>query len=819
MRIGYALSFERLNVQPQWDARIYCEGARNILAGKGYSFDGERPTSFWPPLYPAFLAGVFGLLGDSYAAARIVQICLDVITVALVGLLASKIFNRRVGLAACAIAAVYPYFIHRSTVLMSEALAVPLLVALALVLYQMKIDFRRRHVVAAGILGALLMLCRSQFQLLVLLLPLWGLLSFRRWRPALARTLPAVAIMLLLAGPYLVRNAIIQGRFIGVSTQGGMTFYGAHNDVTLKEPEFDGFWINTERLGEVGHLPGGMTDAENSDRQFRLGLAAIRRNADRMPMHLLYKLRNFWFIHTHYFVTGGVKTVIPQLFYMLLLPFFFVGLFASFRGPLKPVFFYLIFVVMTLTVLVFYGNARMRAPIEPMIIILAAGGLVMAAGALWGEQKRKASRSDAVESGPADPYRMAYIMSQFPQTYETFILREIEGLAAKGIRPTIFSLKRCKDDVVHPAARKFLSGTVYSPFLFSAALVRANINYIFKRPRRYFGALWRVLKSCASHPWYLVKALAVFPQSAYYASIVEEEGIGHIHAHWSTIPADSAMIIARLAGITWSVTAHAFDIYTANPSLIRKLRSAKFVVTCTAYNVNYLSHLLPRKERAAVHLNYHGIDLSRYEFKPNEPGGTLRILAVGRLTETKGFRFLIDAVRILRERGRKLTCKIIGEGRLRGDLEEMVRNRGLEGCIELPGVVSHARVMREMRHSDCLVVPSVVARNGDRDGIPNVIPEAMALGLPVIASAVSGIPEFVRDGETGLLVKPGDSEALAGAVDRLVQCNGLRATMVENARALVEDEFDNETNVAALLQIFEPEVARLSVAKNRVRAR
>jgi glycosyltransferase involved in cell wall biosynthesis len=273
------------------------------------------------------------------------------------------------------------------------------------------------------------------------------------------------------------------------------------------------------------------------------------------------------------------------------------------------------------------------------------------------------------------------------------------------------------------------------------------------------------------------------------------------------------MIIARLAGVTWSVTAHAFDIYTTNPSLRRKLREAAFFVTCTAYNVNYLSQLVPRDRRVAVHLSYHGIDTTQYEFHPHAAVEPLRLLAVGRLTETKGFPHLIEAVRILGGRERSVALKIIGDGPMRGSLENIARSGGVAEHVEFAGAMSHESVISEMKKADALVAPSVIARNGDRDGMPNVIAEAMALGLPVVASNLSGIPEFVHDGLTGLLVPPGDANGIADAVEKIANDGDLRMKIVRNARSLVEDEFDVETNVSALLQLFEGEVIGAGRAK------
>ena len=176
--------------------------------------------------------------------------------------------------------------------------------------------------------------------------------------------------------------------------------------------------------------------------------------------------------------------------------------------------------------------------------------------------------------------------------------------------------------------------------------------------------------------------------------------------------------------------------------------------------MRYLSGLVARGERAAIHLNYDGVDLARAEFAPRldppETPGEFRILAVGRLVERKGWPFLFDAIRLLKERGYSPRLRVLGEGPLRRDLEKLAAAYGIEGEVNLMGAATHARVLRDMRRADCLVAPSIIARDGERDSVPGAVVEAMATGLPVIAGRVAGVPEFIVDGETGLLVGPGD---------------------------------------------------------------
>ena len=399
--------------------------------------------------------------------------------------------------------------------------------------------------------------------------------------------------------------------------------------------------------------------------------------------------------------------------------------------------------------------------------------------------------------------KLAYIISQFPQTYETFILREVNELSRRGVELTIFSLKPCRDKIIHDDARKYLSSTVYSPFLLSTGLLAANVFFMFLHPLRYLRALAHVLWRCSANPVYMAKVLALLPKSVYFARRAQKEGLGHIHAHWASIPADAAMIVSILTGARFSITAHAYDIYTTNPSLDAKLRRAEFIVTCTAYNVAHLASLVPFEDRRKIHLNYHGLSLEEFPFSGRTPSETPRILAVGRLTETKGYPYLIEAMHLLRLRGIDCKCDIVGDGEMRGRIERQIRERGLEDAVTIHGVISRPRLIEMMRSADALVMASIIARNNDRDGIPNVILEAMAVGLPVIAADISGIPEVVFDGETGTLVSSGDAVELEGAIAGVIADPEDAARMAANARRRIGRDFGVDANVGALMNIFE----------------
>ena len=277
----------------------------------------------------------------------------------------------------------------------------------------------------------------------------------------------------------------------------------------------------------------------------------------------------------------------PQMLFIFLISAALLGIRAHARGPRKSMYFYLVFTVFAVAALAVCGRIEACAPIEPLIIVLASGGLVMTAGTLFGEDKEPPqTRRTASESAPERSSgesnragRMAYVVTQFPQKKHSPIQREIEGLAAKGFAPTIFSLRPIRAETLAPAARKYLERTVCTRAIFSASLLGANFRWAVAHPLLYFGALAGLVRSCAANPAYMFRALAHFSRAAYFAEVAQREGIKHLHAHSADFPADCATIVSRLTGASWSLAARDSDIFLPNPSLPQKLRTAKFVVT------------------------------------------------------------------------------------------------------------------------------------------------------------------------------------------------------------------------------------------------
>jgi glycosyltransferase involved in cell wall biosynthesis len=234
-----------------------------------------------------------------------------------------------------------------------------------------------------------------------------------------------------------------------------------------------------------------------------------------------------------------------------------------------------------------------------------------------------------------------------------------------------------------------------------------------------------------------------------------------------------------------------------------KIGAAAFVVTCTTEGQRALMDYCEDIFFENVHVIPHGIELERYPFTPRVPQATHLLLAVGRLVEKKGFAVLLNACDALKRQGHQVSCVIVGEGPLRPQLAQTQRTLGITGGVRFVGQYPHDMVVTLMECADVLVVPSVIAPDGDRDGLPNVILEAAALGTPIVASCLPGIMEFVENEVTGLLVEPHNAAHLARAIERLMTLSELRARMMWNARKKVEQQFDVRKNVERLAALFQ----------------
>lgn len=393
---------------------------------------------------------------------------------------------------------------------------------------------------------------------------------------------------------------------------------------------------------------------------------------------------------------------------------------------------------------------------------------------------------------------VAYVIGTYPLLTTTFIDREIAMLRELGVEVVVVSLRR-PHGRLSPEQTEANGHVRYVLPVAPLALVLAQLRFGFTRPFVYF----RTLSYLLTRPHPTVKArlrtILHFGEGVQVADVLRRTPRSNpIHAHFIDRAATVALVAGRLLGRPYSVTAHANDIYVDPVMLPEKIVEATFVATCTGYNAAHLARVSP-EAAASVTCIHHGLDVNRYvpaiEISTDLPA----ILAVGQLREKKGFTYLVAACAELRERGHEFVCDIVGEGPLRPELEAQIRESQLEDTVSLHGALDHQNVIDHYRTASVFTLPCVTAANGDRDGIPNVILEAMAMELPVVSTRHSGIPEAVDDGISGLLVPQRDVAALADAIERLLGDGGLRRRMGRAGRQIVVSRFDVATNVKLLM--------------------
>lgn len=408
-------------------------------------------------------------------------------------------------------------------------------------------------------------------------------------------------------------------------------------------------------------------------------------------------------------------------------------------------------------------------------------------------------RHDRRTEGAYESVRLSYIIGSYPVLTETFIDREIQLLIERGVDIEIVSIRRPGPNL-SPSQEELSRRVRYLLPVSVVGLGLAHLSAVLRRPRTYFGTLlWLLTRR---HNFARSRTFLHFVTGVYAAWVLRDRRGVHVHAHFVDRAATVAMVASRLLDTTYSLTAHAQEIYVKPVLLTERIEQAMFTVTCTEYNRRYLSSVVGPQVAARIVRLYHGVDLSAFDdVRPAGQAGPM-LLAVAQLVERKGLRYLIEACRLLLDRGHDIRCEIVGDGPLRAELEELVHQLDLGEVVALVGPQSYSEVINAYGRAVACVLPCIVASDGDRDGIPNVILEAMAAGLPVISTPVSGIPEVVVDGVTGWLVKEADPAAIAAAVEQLLAKPDLAARVAEGGRAFVRREFELNRNVDRLLQHF-----------------
>jgi glycosyltransferase involved in cell wall biosynthesis len=401
---------------------------------------------------------------------------------------------------------------------------------------------------------------------------------------------------------------------------------------------------------------------------------------------------------------------------------------------------------------------------------------------------------------------VAYVLLRFPSLTETFIAEEMRHIQMKGLHLRLYSLLSPREKAIHAVSRQLLSQANYAPGLLSWSLWYAQLYWLLKSPAGYFTLLTTILRQPAPRASFLLKRLVMFLKGIWLAKDLEHTTVELIHVHFAWLPSIAGIIASRLLQVPFTVTTHAYDIYSEQNDLLGLVCSrAQHILTISEANKRAILAQNPGLAPSKVTVLHCGIDMDAF-CPPSErpPHKTLEITSIGSLLSKKGHEHLIRACSLLQAQHVDFRCMIVGSGELERQLQDLISRLDLDNRVFLAGAKSQDWIRERLRDSDVFVLACVTNGDatGDRDGIPVAIMEAMAMQLPVVSTPVSGIPELVRNEETGLLVPERDESRLVEAVLRLAQDAKARSRLVENARALVRGEYNIATNTDRLRDIF-----------------
>ncbi|MDO4792162.1 MAG: glycosyltransferase [Buchananella hordeovulneris] len=399
--------------------------------------------------------------------------------------------------------------------------------------------------------------------------------------------------------------------------------------------------------------------------------------------------------------------------------------------------------------------------------------------------------------------RIGYVLKVYPRFSETFVVTEMLAREAHGDDLTVFALRPTTDARFHP----------------EIARVKAPVKWVPRplKPSELWNQLCSTLIPAGLSEDFarLLPLVADLPgdevaQGVALAKLAKEEGITHLHAHFASLAGRTAWIASKLTGIPFTITTHAKDIYhqSVDRNWLRRIcGDAERVIAISKYNYDFLSQELAGTG-AQLSLQYNALELARFPYSerpanrpetcPVSQGRALNVLAVGRLVPKKGFADLINAAALLRQRGIEVQVNIAGEGELGPSLARQIEELGLRNVVHLLGPKTQAEVIDLLARADISATPSVPAADGNLDGLPTVILEAMACGTPVLATRVAGLPEVVINNETGILVEPGQAEQIAAALAAVARGELNTAHLAQGARARIEQFFDSAKQAETL---------------------
>ncbi|MEZ5756632.1 MAG: glycosyltransferase [Emcibacteraceae bacterium] len=391
---------------------------------------------------------------------------------------------------------------------------------------------------------------------------------------------------------------------------------------------------------------------------------------------------------------------------------------------------------------------------------------------------------------------IAYLAPAIPALSETFVYNEIFSLRERGYK--IFPLSIHQPVDVSPAVKEKMGPVHYLYKDGVIIFIIAFFQCLFTRPLGTVKALGLLISDFFHVGLFNLAAYKLIYQffaACRAARLFIKNGCEHIHVHFANVPCQVAMYASVISHKPFTVTSHANDIFEHGLLLKRKAERAKYFVTISDFNRRFLMEIgLPANKIRIVRC---GVDL-KYEGAEKEASEKIRLCSLGRLVEKKGMLTLIDAVALLKDRGVPVLLSIAGDGPERTQIEKRIAEKNVSDCVEMIGALDNKDVGRWMAKHDIFVLACQKDKNGDMDGIPVVLMEAMMLGLAVISTRISGIPELIIDGKTGLLVEPKDADALAEAIVK----RDIQHSLIDNAASHVQSEFGRDVNIDRLEVLF-----------------
>ncbi len=397
---------------------------------------------------------------------------------------------------------------------------------------------------------------------------------------------------------------------------------------------------------------------------------------------------------------------------------------------------------------------------------------------------------------------VGYVVSRFPKTTETFIAREALGVSERGHDVSVLALYREKDQIVQAEAAGFMPGLTAAGDASPLQLLASQLRWLFRSPTRWARMWARAVIGNIESPQFLARALVISLGTPWTADQVAEQGLDYLHAHWGTHSALFAYQLSILTGLPYSVTLHAHDLYIHQVMLGEKLRNAETVVTISEHNRRMIQDLYP-DVADKIEVVHCGVDVAAISPRATAPANQPpKVAVVAGLRDYKGHTYLIEAHKILHQRGIDMSLEIVGDGPLRESLEAQAAASPVADQIVFHGARPVNEVIKIVSQADVFALPSVVLDNGRKDGIPVALMEAMALGVPVISTRVSGIPELVEHGVTGLLADERDAADLADALERMLTDHDLRERLADAGRQRVVEQFDLNQTVDSMDRII-----------------